>query len=128
MNEERLQYFKRKLEEKRGSLTDLVQRTEQHGRESDLQAPDVADLAVALYTREFMFGKSSQDHRVLLMIDEALLRIEDSSYGVCANCEEEIQHKRLEALPWARNCVRCQWKLERSVPSEIPRLSLAADL
>ncbi len=127
MNEEKLQYFKRRLMEKRESLADLAQRAEEHGRESDTQTQDVADMAVASYTREFMFGKSSQDHQILQMISEALQRIEDNSYGVCGNCEEEIQYKRLEALPWARNCVRCQSKMEGNVRNEIPRFPISLD-
>jgi DnaK suppressor protein len=127
MNEEKLRYFKRRLMEKRASLTDLVQRTEEHGRESDTQTQDVADMAVASYTREFMFGKSSLDHQILQMIREALQRIKENSYGVCADCEEEIQYKRLEALPWARNCVRCQSKIERNVRSEVFRFPISMD-
>jgi len=35
------------------------------------------------------------------MIDAALKRIQGDEYGVCANCQEELQQKRLEAVPWA---------------------------
>jgi DnaK suppressor protein len=100
MNEEKPEYFRRKLLEKRESLTEMVQRIEQHGRESDTGTQDIADMAVASYTREFMFSKSSTDHKVLQMIRQALQRIEDRSYGTCVNCEEEIQFKRLDAVPW----------------------------
>ena len=113
MNESALEYFKRKLLEKRESLTEMVQRTEEHGRESDAQAQDIADMALASYTKEFMFGKSSLDHQILRMIQEALERIQKRSYGVCANCEQEIEFRRLEAVPWTRLCVHCQARQER---------------
>jgi len=113
MNESTLEYFKRKLLEKQDSLTDMVQRTEEHGRESDTQTQDIADMALASYTKEFMFGKSSVDHQILRMIQQALKRIQDRSYGVCANCEQEIEFKRLEAVPWAPNCVQCQARMEK---------------
>ena len=46
------------------------------------------------------------------MVDEALLRIETRRFGVCASCEEEMNLKRLEAVPWARLCLSCQEKQE----------------
>jgi RNA polymerase-binding transcription factor DksA len=39
---------------------------------------------------------------------EALDRISDGAYGECVNCGQDIQVKRLEALPWARYCIKCQ--------------------
>ena len=42
------------------------------------------------------------------LVLEALKRIENDTYGVCAECEEEISPKRLKALPWAKYCIRCQ--------------------
>jgi DnaK suppressor protein len=41
-------------------------------------------------------------------VSDALVRIEHGTYGVCAECEEPISAKRLDALPWARYCVTCQ--------------------
>jgi len=47
-------------------------------------------------------------------IDVALKRIEEDEYGVGANCEEEMQQKRLEAVPWAKHCINCQKKRKRA--------------
>ena len=49
------------------------------------------------------------------MIDEALKRIKTNEYGLCANCQEEMQQKRLEAVPWAKNCINCQEKIEQGL-------------
>ena len=38
----------------------------------------------------------------------ALDRIEDGGYGICLSCEQEIEARRLTAVPWAAYCVRCQ--------------------
>lgn len=108
MDRKKLDYFKDKLLAKQLSLTDMVQRTEGYGREKDQNIQDVADMAVESYTKEFMFGKSSGDRQILLLIREALTRIQDKSYGTCANCGEEIQPKRLEAVPWAQFCIQCK--------------------
>ena len=113
MDAKKLDYFREKLIEKQLSLNQMVQRTEGYSREKDPDIQDVADMAVESYTKEFNFGKSSVDRNILKMIREALDRIEDKSYGYCANCENPIQPKRLEAVPWARHCVQCQALLEK---------------
>ena len=113
MDGKRLDYFKDKLLQKQLSLTEMVQRTEGYGREKDQNIQDVADMAVESYTKEFMFGKSSGDRHILQLIREALDRIEDQSYGYCVNCEQPIQPKRLEAVPWTRLCIQCQDLLEK---------------
>ena len=108
MDGKKLSYFKDKLLRKQLALIDMVQRTEGYGREKDQNIQDVADMAVESYTKEFMFGLSSGDRHILQLIREALDRIEDKSYGICVNCENAIQPKRLDAVPWTRLCIQCQ--------------------
>jgi DnaK suppressor protein len=72
-------------------------------------------MAVESYTKEFMFGKSSGDRHILKMVVEALRRIDDKSYGTCTNCENPIQPKRLEAVPWTRHCIQCQDLMEKGL-------------
>jgi DnaK suppressor protein len=115
MDGKKLNYFKDKLLGKELSLTDMVQRTEGYGREKDQNIQDVADMAVESYTKEFMFGRSSGDRHILQLIREALDRIDDKSYGICVNCENPIQPKRLEAVPWTRLCIQCQDLLEKGL-------------
>ena len=108
MDGKKLDYFKEKLLEKQISLMNMVQRTEGYGREKDQDIQDVADMAVESYTKEFNFGKSSGDRHILLLIREALDRIEAKSYGTCVNCENAIGPRRLEAVPWTKLCIQCQ--------------------
>jgi DnaK suppressor protein len=115
MDGKKLNYFKDTLLKKQYSLTDMVQRTEGYGREKDQNTQDMADMAVESYTKEFNFGKSSGDRHILQLIREALDRIEDKSYGSCVNCENPIQPKRLEAVPWTRLCLQCQDLLEKGL-------------
>jgi len=51
--------------------------------------------------------------RTLIAVDSALLAIKDGSYGSCAQCSEAISSRRLEAIPWAANCIRCQEAIDR---------------
>ena len=43
----------------------------------------------------------------------ALARIADGSYGVCLHCEEDISPKRVNAVPWAAFCIKCQEQVDR---------------
>ncbi|MBN2319371.1 MAG: TraR/DksA family transcriptional regulator [Acidobacteria bacterium] len=108
MDAKDLDYFKNMLLQKQISLMDMVHRTETYGREKEQNIQDIADMAVESYTREFMFGKSAGDRQILQLINEALERIEDETYGLCLHCENPIRPKRLEAVPWAGYCIQCQ--------------------
>ncbi|MBK6405293.1 MAG: TraR/DksA C4-type zinc finger protein [Holophagales bacterium] len=74
----------------------------------DEQAQDMVDRATSAYTREFAFSLSESDRKALLLIEQALLRIDQGTYGVCVHCQGIVQDKRLEAVPWARHCLECQ--------------------
>ena len=113
MNQDSLLRIKEKLAEKRISIANLIVRAGDYGREKDPAALDTADMAVETYTKEFMFGKSAGDRATLQMIEKAIARIENGTYGSCAHCEEPIQPKRLEAIPWALYCIGCQQLLEK---------------
>ena len=91
-----------------------IARTEEEGRTADDDPTvDLADKAANSYTKEFLFGMTATDRALLNLIDQALNRIKDGTYGLCANCEEEIQQKRLDAVPWAGYCIACQEKQEQ---------------
>ena len=79
----------------------------------DSETPDPVDLAVRNYSKNVMLAVSENESRQLTLIDEALMRIEDDEYGLCQNCEKEINPKRLQAIPWARYCIDCQELVER---------------
>ena len=52
---------------------------------------------------------------MLQLVDEALDRIEGRRFGVCVVCEDEMDRKRLEAVPWAKHCLSCQEKQEQGL-------------
>jgi RNA polymerase-binding transcription factor len=113
MDKKRLDYYRKKLLAKREELLRNIARTEEEGRAADDDPTvDLADKAANSYTKEFLFGQTNHDRVTLQLIDEALERIRENQFGLCANCQEEMQQKRLEAVPWARHCITCQEKHE----------------
>jgi len=116
MDKKRLDYYKKKLLTRREELMKTIARTQEEGRSADDDPTvDLADKAANSYTKEFLFGMTNTDRSVLNMIDAALKRIQGENYGVCANCQEEMQQKRLEAVPWAKHCISCQEKMEQGL-------------
>ena len=116
MDKKRLEYYKKKLLNRRDELVKTITRTEEEGRQADDDPTvDLADKAANSYTKEFLFGMTNTDRTILNMIDAALKRINTDEYGVCANCQEEMQQKRLEAVPWAKHCITCQEKMEQGL-------------
>jgi DnaK suppressor protein len=116
MDKKRLEYYKKKLQTKRDELARSIQRTEEEGRSADDDPTvDLADKAANSYTKEFLFGQNNTDRTTLQQIDDALTRIRTNNFGVCLNCETELQQKRLEAVPWASHCTVCQEKHEQGL-------------
>ncbi|HNX20410.1 MAG TPA: TraR/DksA family transcriptional regulator, partial [Acidobacteriota bacterium] len=106
MRKRELEKFEKLLEDKRHSLLDKSSRTADEGRQAVIEGgEDYVDDAVTHYTREFLLSLSDLDRRQLKMVDEALVRVKQGSYGECLMCGEMVNPKRLQAIPWARYCV-----------------------
>jgi DnaK suppressor protein len=115
MDEQTLRRLKEKLRQKAAALSDQMQRNQAYGREQDVEILDIADQALESYTRDFNFSKNSSDRQMLYQIREALDRMESDSYGICAHCEEDIEPRRLEAVPWSVYCIQCQSLREKGL-------------
>jgi DnaK suppressor protein len=116
MDKKRLEYYKKKLQTRREELLRIIARTEQEGREADEDPTvDLADKAANSYTKEFLFGQTHNERSLLALVDDALARIKKGTFGECISCQEELQQKRLEAVPWTRYCITCQEKKEKGI-------------
>ena len=119
MDSKKAEHFKKKLIEKKDELFQTVSKTEQYGREADEDSTqDIADKAANSYTKEFLFSQSSNERFILQLVNEALERVEKGTFGYCVSCENEINQKRLEAVPWTRHCIGCQEKQEQGLLEE----------
>jgi DnaK suppressor protein len=75
----------------------------------EIQVASERALAVCNLDREF---SQLQNARA------ALRRIQEGSFGICQECDEDIHPKRLAAVPWAQFCIRCQEARDRN-PEEV---------
>ncbi len=77
------------------------------GQVHDMENSSVADLLV-----DVALADIDRHVEEIRDIDAALMRIADSSYGICTDCDEAIDVKRLEAYPTAKRCRPCQENYE----------------
>ena len=104
-----IQRFQEKLESQRREAREFLCRAEQDQKELDAdRPPELGDFCIESATREYLFERASQHRRMLNRIERALQRIHEGSFGECATCGEEIQRKRLMAMPWTECCLHCQ--------------------
>jgi DnaK suppressor protein len=114
MNPVMLEYFRRKLiawrEELVRESSETIQNTLQN---TELQKPDLADRASAETDHALELRTRDRERKLISKINEALLRIEDGSYGYCEETGEPIQVARLDARPVATLTIEAQERHER---------------
>ena len=106
---------KQKLIEQRNEiLNTLAGRNEQLTKLVEtVQSGDDADMASNVIDRTLLNSLGEQDQRRLAMIDRALDRINQGTYGLCLQCGKPIPEARLESIPYAALCITCQSALEK---------------
>jgi len=97
------------IKEIEGNLGQSLTEDQQRRLES---ARDVGDQALMDLERELGISLMEMRNRRRQSIDEALTRLHDGTYGMCAECGVEISEKRLQAVPFAKLCVECQSRQE----------------
>ena len=121
MDRKNLEKFRQRLVDYRRNLESQASRKEEGGRSLEEESTaDVGDRASNAYTKELLFSQSSNQRSVLQMVDSALDRIGDGTFGECLSCGEVIGAKRLEAVPWTRYCINCQSRIEAEHNQEQP--------
>ncbi len=116
MEHKKLKTYREKLIQKKEEILVAYNKNKNYGKEADEEgAQDVADKAASSYTKEFLFSLSNNERDVLQLVEEALARVNTDDFGVCVVCEDEMDRKRLEAVPWAKRCLTCQEKQEQGL-------------
>lgn len=113
MDKEQLQQFKEQLKAMRGEIISDVEQTLTDMGSQQGNIPDLNDRATIESDREFELRLRSRERKLLNKIESAIDRIDKGTYGICADCEEPIGIKRLQARPVATYCIDCKLEQER---------------
>ncbi len=82
------------------------------------KSPDLLEETQLAADRELAIRTLNRESSLLRDVNAALQRIAGGVYGICLHCEEPINPKRLDALPWAAYCVKCQEEIDREGGAE----------
>ena len=77
-------------------------------------AKESSDLALRDVIQELALKVSDRESKAVADIDQALMRMEEGSYGLCVRCGKAIEERRLEAVPTARFDAVCQTEIENA--------------
>lgn len=111
MTKSELNRFKEQLTAKQAELARVLRNREGIAIE---KSPDALDEVQHAAERELAIRNLDRESGLLRNVRAALRRIDEGAYGICLHCEEEISRKRLEAVPWAAYCIRCQELADRT--------------
>jgi DnaK suppressor protein len=113
MQPEKLAHFKQILLSQMQGHTDHVRADQAAALEfSDDGVKDTVDMSLMDVNKEMALRLGERESQMIADIDQALLRIQEGSYGVCARCGKLIDERRLEAVPTARYDAACQALIE----------------
>lgn len=114
MNKKELKHFKDLLLFRKQELINSAQATRESGMVFDTDdLPDEVDLASSEADQSMLLLLRDRERTLVKKIDKALAKIENSTYGICESCDEEIGFKRMEARPVTDLCIRCKEEQER---------------
>lgn len=106
--------FKSDLREQQRELTRTIDKAQKEIRALVDSGPsDVVDDSSDNASKEAAFATYSRSHTQMRKVELALRRISSGDFGVCAVCDGAIGLKRLQAIPWANNCIDCQEQSEQ---------------
>lgn len=117
MNTQKLEHFRSMLNEQLTQRTEKVREDQANALEyiaADDGVKDSVDMSLSDHNQELAFRLGERDSQMVADIDQALLRIDEGTYGTCARCGKPIDERRLEAMPTARYDAQCQTAIEAS--------------
>ena len=121
LSPDQLAKSKELLLEKRAMLANQVERLAKDAAESteateNSKSPlSSAENASDTYEQDFAFMSMESEEELMRKVDRALQRVREKTYGECEECGKDINPERLEALPWATMCIKCQELEERGL-------------
>jgi len=104
---------KRLLEMRADILNDVHHNAEFSNEIGTDGVQDIGDISANTYNRQILLSLNDSQRVILQDIDEALDRIKEGEYGICIECGDSIEKKRLEIRPQAKYCVDCKTEIEK---------------
>jgi len=114
MDKQKLDYFRNLLLEQRRQATEAMRSDRARALESDDGVIDIGEMSELDLNRSTALNLGGRQMKLIEEIDDALLRIEDGTYGQCERCGKPINERRLEAVPSAKYDAECQAAIEAS--------------
>lgn len=117
MKKEKLEYYKNKLNEEKNKINGVIKQLDDNGMTkfnsetaSELSFYDnhPADMGSEVFEVEKGMALKANEASMLEKINEALTAIDEGSYGTCKTCGKTIDEERLDFLPYATNCIKCE--------------------
>ncbi|MEO0084051.1 MAG: TraR/DksA family transcriptional regulator [candidate division WOR-3 bacterium] len=105
--EKRLLAAKKQLLKQQKYTDSILIQTSGTGQESSYRT-HIADISSDTYQKELTSQLTTYEGKILMEIEQALLRIRENRYGDCERCGKPIAKARLKALPYTRFCIKCQ--------------------
>jgi DnaK suppressor protein len=112
VDEKRLEFFKTLLNKQMRELIEEAAKTVNDMTITEAEFPDPTDRASWESDRNFLLKIRERERRLITKIREALVKIEEGTFGICEQCGEEISEKRLEARPVTTLCIDCKQEQE----------------
>src|SRR5213079_1512651 len=121
MDDKKVQKFKQRLLDEYQKLIRSINRNRLAEEEITLENTEYeGDLATISHNKELLYNLHESDFQRLKSIQEALKRMDRGEFGECIRCGEDINDKRLTAVPWATMCITCQEEAEREGSGQRP--------
>jgi len=112
MDAEKLEQFRRLLQEEMKTLLSEADKTVHEMGDDASNFPDPTDRATQESDRTFELRIRDRERRLANKVREALERIENGCYGICEDCGAEISEARLKARPVTTQCIDCKMEAE----------------
>jgi RNA polymerase-binding transcription factor len=127
MDAKNLKVTRRRLSKEYENLIKSINRSRLAAEEIKLEnTKDEGDLATISHERELLYNLHESDYARLRYLEHAMKAMDRGDYGECVRCGEDINAKRLEAVPWATTCIRCQEQTETKAKQTRSAMVLAS--
>ena len=108
MEKAKIAKFEELLNKKHEELRRSLSRTQEEHNEAQDFGRDEGDRATASLSKEMTFRQKAQERGLLQLVEAAIGRINNGTFGECLHCGQDISVNRLTAVTWSRYCITCQ--------------------